>query len=641
MLKTMRKNVKSLAPTLWIVIATFVIAIFAVWGGAGRLGEKSRSETIARVGGDRILIDDYYQTLRQRLEALQKEFKELNKQFIQQLNIPQQVLEQMIQQKLLEKKAQEMGITASNEEIRERIISLFQRDGKFIGFEEYRRILDYNRTSLAEFESGLKREIVLNKLIRLLTAGIAVTPEELWESYKKQTESARIEYVLLAESKITDLPAATADEIQAYFNQNQNRYELPERREGVYVFLLNEDVRKEIQVADSEIEKYYKDNLSQFKVPARIRVSRILLAFAGKTKEVLDGETQALLDRISKGEDFAALAREYSGDERAKDGGDWGYDDWRTLSAREKGAIENLNPGEVSASIERPDGNAILKVTAKEPEKIQPLEEVKPRIRGIIEDQKARDLAGERISRLEKAARREKSLDVAAQKAGLKVKSTGLLKSGQALEDFDPSGSISQALFGLKEKEVSLPIATFTGTGLVELQKIEPPRPARLEEVREEVEKDFELARKKERAKARIEQARSELQGKNWEEAASKLGLEYQIIKEHKREQYLAVIGENPTIDDLAFRLPPNEISPPIEYSEGYALLRVLERKDASREEFDKTIESEREKFLEAKKNRFLQAFLDRLREQEEVTMNYDLFMKVNSDILSRFERTE
>ncbi len=42
MLKAMRKNVKSLAPVLWIVIATFIIAIFAVWGGAGRLGRNGR-----------------------------------------------------------------------------------------------------------------------------------------------------------------------------------------------------------------------------------------------------------------------------------------------------------------------------------------------------------------------------------------------------------------------------------------------------------------------------------------------------------------------------------------------------------------------------------------------------------------------
>jgi peptidyl-prolyl cis-trans isomerase D len=641
MLKAMRKNVKSLAPTLWIVIAAFVVAIFAVWGGAGRLGEEARSEVIATMGKDKLSLDDYFLTLRQRLEAMQREFKELNKQFIQQLNIPQQVLEQLIQQSLLAQKAREMGITASDQEVRDKITSLFQRDGKFIGFQEYRQILDYNRTSLADFESGIKKEIILNKLIRLITAGITVTPEELWENYRKQNESAKIEFLVLAEGKITDLPSPAEAEIQAYFENHKSSYQLPERREGAYLFVSNEDIRKEVKVGDSDIEKYYKDNLDQFKQRAKIRVSRILLALGSKTKDVLDKETQGILDRISGGGDFAQLARAHSADDKAKDGGDWGYDEWRTLSSNEREEIEQLEAGSVSGIIALPDGNVILKVTEKEPETTQPFEEVRLRIQGILEDQKARELAGEKIAALERAARREKSLDVAAQKAGLKVRNTGLLKAGQALEDFDPSGSISQALFGLKEKEISAPVSTFNGTGIAQLEKIEAPRQANLEEVRAEVEKDLEVSRKKERILARLGEARAKLEGKDWEDMASRLGLEFQTVAEHKKEQYLPTIGENQEMDQLSFSLPLNQASEPVGYAGGYAVMRVLERKEASREGFEKNKETERTNYLETKKNRFLQAFLDKLREQKEVKVNYNLFAQVNADILSRFDRTE
>jgi len=640
-LKTMRKNVKALAPTLWIVIAAFVVAIFAVWGGAGRLGEKAGSEVIATMGKDKVSMDDYFLTLRQRLEAMQREFKELNKQFIQQLNIPQQVLEQMIQQSLLAQKAREMGIAASDQEVRDKITSLFQRDGKFVGFQEYRQILNYNRTSLAEFESGLKKEIILNKLVRLLTAGITATAEELWENYRKQNESAKIEFLLLAENKITDLAPSTESEIQAYFENHKAEYQLPERREGSYLFVANEDVKKEVQVGASDIEKYYKDNLEQFKQPARIKASRIFLAYGGKTKDVLDGETKGILDRISGGEDFAQLARTYSVDDKAKEGGDWGYDEWRTLSTGEKEAIEKLEAGGVSGIVERPDGNAVLKVTEKEPEKTQPLEEVRLRVQGILEDQMARDLAGEKVARLEKSARRERSLDAAAQKAGLKVKDTGLLKAGQALEDFDPSGSISQSLFGLKEKEISAAVSTFSGTGIAQLEKIEAPRLARLEEVREEIEKDLEASRKKERVLTRISEARATLEGKSWEELATPMGLEFQTVAEHKIEQYLPTIGENQEMDRLSFSIPLNQVSEPIAYSGGYAVMRVLERKEASREEFEKNKETERTNYLETKKNRFLQSFIDKLREQKEVKVNYNLFAQVSADILSRFDRTE
>jgi peptidyl-prolyl cis-trans isomerase D len=641
MLKTMRKNVKSLAPTLWIVIAAFVVAIFAVWGGAGRLGEQSRNDVIATMGKEKLSLDEYFLTLRQRLEAMQREFKELNRQLIQQLNIPQQVLEQIIQQSLLAQKARDMGITASDEEVRDKITSLFQRDGKFIGYQEYRQILEYNRTSLADFESGIKKEIILNKLVRLLTAGITATPEELWDNYRKQNESAKIEFLVLAENKITDLPSPSEAEIQAYFENHKSNYQLPERREGLYLFVANEDIKTEVKVGDSDIEKYYEDNIDQFRQREKIRVSRILLGLGGKTQDVLDGETKGIIDRISQGEDFAQLARAYSADDKAKDGGDWGYDEWRNLSSTERDEIGNLEAGGVSGMIALPEGNVILKVTEKEPEKTQPLEEVRPRILAILEDLKARELAGAKIAALERAARRERSLDIAAQKAGLKVRSTGLLKAGQALEDFDPAGSISQALFGLKEKEISAPVSTFNGTGIAQLEKVEAPRQAELEEVRSEVEKDLEVSRKKERILARLEEARAKLEGKDWEDRASQLGLEFQTVAEHKKEQYLPTIGENQKMDELSFSLPLNQASEPVEYAGGYAVMRVLERKEASREEFEKNKETERTNFLETKKNRFLQAFLDKIREEKEVKVNTNLFAQVNSDILSRFDRTE
>jgi len=641
MLKTMRKNVKALAPTLWIVIATFIISIFAIWGGAGRLGEQRQDDTIAWMGRNHITTDSYYAALRNRLEALQKEFTGLNKNFIQQLNIPQQVLEQMIQQDLLAQKAREMGITASDEEVRDRIVSLFQRDGKFIGFAEYRRILEYNRMSLPQFENSLKEEIVLNKMVQLLTAGITATPEELWENYRKQNESAKVDYLYLEESKVPYDETLTAPEIQAYFEKNKAKYNLPERRQGLYVFLRTDDLKKEIQVSEGDIEKYYKDNINQFKEPEKIRVSRVFFSSAGKDKEALKKEAQTILDSLTGGSDFAQVARTSSQDEKAKEGGDWGFDEWRRLAANEIEEIEKLSSGQMSGVVETPDGLSILKVTEKEPEKTQTLEEVKPRIISSLEDQKARERAEERIGQVVKMARREKSLSAAAQKMGLKAESTGLVKRAQALGDFDPAGSISQALFELKEKQVSSAVYAFSGTGIVELEKIEAPRPAAFEEVSQDVEKDVRAGKQKEITLRKIEEARPQLEGKNWEEVGPKLGLEYKSVAEHKKEQYLGGIGESPEIDRLAFSLPLNQVSDPVEFATGYALVRVLERKEASREEFEKNRQTEMTNLLETKRNKFLQAYLDKVRGEKNVKVNYNLFMQISNDILSRYEGRE
>jgi peptidyl-prolyl cis-trans isomerase D len=638
MLKAMRKNVKALKPTLWIIIAMFVVAIFAIWGGAGRLGETNRTNTLVTIGRERISSDAYFQTLRQRLEAMKKEYSQLNKALIQQLNIPQQVLQQMVEQALLLQIAEDMKLGATDPEVRDRIISypVFQKDGKFIGFKEYKQVLDWNRIPLAGFEASLKKEILIDKVVKLLTAGITVSDEEVWDNYKKQNESAKIEYLVAEKDKIevTDKPDGPA--IQAHFEKNKSAYKVPEKRTADYLFFRTDDLKTQVKVDDSEIEKYYKDNLSQFQEPEKTKVGRIFLPYTDKDKPLVLAQAADVLKRVRAGEDFAELARKFSKDDKAKDGGDWGLSAWTALPAKETDELRKIDAGKTSDVIETDAGAAILRVAEKAAAITRPLAEVKTTVKNILEDQKARELAADKASQVEKEARRQKSLDVAAQKEGFKVKSTGPLKQADALEDFDPSGSISQTLFTLKDKEISAPIFTYTGVGLVQLQKTEPERPAKLEEVRDVVEKDMLDIRKKEMAMEKLAGVLAGLKD-NWDEAAQKNGLQIKAVEAHKREQYLSLIGENPEVDNLAFSLPIKEPSRPIEVEDGYAVVRILDRKLVTKEEFAKTRDTERSTLLESRKSRFLQSYMVKARDEKKVKVNYDLYMQMSTEVMNRF----
>jgi len=642
MLKTMRKNVQSLKWVLWVVVATFILSIFFIWGlsGEGPLGKSAASTTVASVGRERISAAGFTNALRNRIESLKSEIKEINKGFIEQLQIPQQVLQQLIEQSLLFAVADDMGVRASDEELAAKIMSFpgLQQDGKFIGFEEYKRRLDYNRINLGDFEDSLRKEIVLTKTVQLLTAGIAVTPEEVWDNYKKTKDSAKIEYLALEKSKVELDKKPEAAEIQAYFDKNKDTYKIPEKREATYIFLKNEDLKKEVELSESEIEKYYKDNQTQFQVPERIKVSRIFLPFAGKDKALVEAEAQNVQAKIKAGDDFGTLARTYSKDDKAKESGDWGLYDWRSLPKPEQDAASKLAAGTVSDRVTTDTGIAFLKVTEKEAATTTPLDSAKPQIRSMLQDQKARALATERITRLEKEAKAAKSLESAAAKANFKTASTGLLKSGQELGDFDPSGSISAALFQLKEKDISAPIYTYGGVGLAQLNKTEAPRPATFEEVKADVEKDVTEANKKNAALAKIKEARAKLTDKNWEDIAQKYKLEIKTVDEHKKEQYIGIIGENKDVDALAFSLPLKQVSEPIAFENGYALIRVLDRKEATKADFEKDKATETTNFLETKKNKFLQSYIAKLRTEKGAKVNYDLYLQITQDILARYE---
>ncbi len=643
MLKTMRRNVQSLKPILWVIIATFVIAIFAIWGGGGELGGKSNSNVVVKVGKTPITTDEYATALRRTIENMQRQFKELNRGLIEQLNLPQQTIERLVQEDVLLTVAKEMGLRATDAEVREELLRLpyFQRDGKFIGFQEYEQVLQYNHVTVGDFENDLKKSVLLNKVMRVLTAGTTVTEQEVWDAWQKSKESAKIEYVVAESAKMPE-PAKPDDaRVAAWFEGHKTTYKVPEKRSGDYVAFKIDDLKKEVAVNDQDVEKYYTENKAQFTTPARVKVSRIYLPFNDKDKDAVLARAKELAAQAQGGADFAELAKANSKDDKASTGGDYGFDGWRSLPQDEVAAVEPLEAGKVTDVVTGASAASILKVTEKDPETTRPLADVRAQVKTILEDQKARALAAERAAALEKRARSEKSLDLACQKSGIKFVKSGLLKRGDPLGDVDTSGAVSEALFGLKEKEIGAPVSTYAGSVVVQLTAVAPEHAAALDEVKDQVATDLQTADRKEAAKAKIEELRAKLGDKKfadkWDEAAKAVGLEYKSVEEHKREQYLSPIGESAEVDRLAFSLPVKETSQPVAVDSGYLVMRVLDRKLATREEFDKVKDTERTTLLETKRNEMLQSYLAQARDRMKIEVNYQKYLDVNQEILSRY----
>jgi parvulin-like peptidyl-prolyl isomerase len=170
------------------------------------------------------------------------------------------------------------------------------------------------------------------------------------------------------------------------------------------------------------------------------------------------------------------------------------------------------------------------------------------------------------------------------------------------------------------------------------MRKTEAPRPAAYDEVKTEVKNDVSEAKKKALALSRIKEVRAKLTDKNWEDIAQKYKLEYKTVDDHKKEQYLGIIGENTEVDKLAFSMPLKQLSEPIDFATGVALLRVLDRKEAVRADFDKEKDTQTKTLLEQKRNQFLQAYLAKLRAEKDVKVRYDMFLQATQDVLNKYD---
>jgi len=313
MLKSMRKNLKSLAPALWLVIFAFILSIFFVWGKGGGSGESRDQNVVVYVGKEKISVDVYINNLRTKIESLKEQFTELDANFIQQLNLPQQALEETIRQELLVQTARRIGVKATDSEIRDKVLSfpVFQKDGKFIGFDEYKKILEWNRTTVSEFEDVISKEIMTTKAIQILTSGVSVTRDEVWENFKKTNESAELEYIYIPSDKMELNEQPSKEALLDYFSKNKDGYEIPEKRTAEYVFLNKEDLKKQIDIKGPEVKEYYESNITHFEEPEKRRVQRIFLPFEQSEKKDILEKSNKVKERLDKGEDFGKLAGEF------------------------------------------------------------------------------------------------------------------------------------------------------------------------------------------------------------------------------------------------------------------------------------------------------------------------------------------
>ncbi len=163
------------------------------------------------------------------------------------------------------------------------------------------------------------------------------------------------------------------------------------------------------QVTDKEIRSYYDQNRHAFRQPEQVRAGYILIKVDAAANQAKRSEARKKIEDIRKkavaGEDFAALARTHSEDPTAKNGGDMGFVREGQLLKPIEEALFTLKPGEVSDIVETTIGYQLVKLVERRPETTVPFENVKDRLRAVLEQEKKQQEANAYIAKVrEKAA---------------------------------------------------------------------------------------------------------------------------------------------------------------------------------------------------------------------------------------------
>jgi peptidyl-prolyl cis-trans isomerase C len=156
--------------------------------------------------------------------------------------------------------------------------------------------------------------------------------------------------------------------------------------------LIDKEFGKTVSVADKEVKAYYDKYPSFFKKPEQVRARHILIKVDPKADPKEKAEAHKKIEdiqqKLQKGEDFEALAKEFSQCPSAANGGDLGsFGRGQMVKPFEEAAFA-LKPGEVSDIVETRFGYHLIEVMDKKPATTIPYKDIKDRLKQYLKQEK-------------------------------------------------------------------------------------------------------------------------------------------------------------------------------------------------------------------------------------------------------------
>ena len=615
------------------------VVVLALSGGmllylvpTGPGGTRSSTDAVARIGDQTITVAEIRQQLNQ--------IKQRNQ--VPPMLEPyyaQQILHQLLLQKEMEYEATQLGIRVSNDEIADRIKLILPaafNGGAPIAPDQYAALVQSRaQMTVSEFEDNVRLGMLQEKFQKLVTDGISAGPAELQEEFVYRNQKVKLDYAFIKPEDLQAKITLTDAEINAAYEKNKAKYQVPEKRVVRYAIVDVNQVRQSLQISEDQLKTQYQQNIQQYQVPNRVHVEHILLMTvgAGKTDaevEEIRKKAEDILNQAKKGANFEDLAKKYSEDPGTKDkGGDLGWIvQGQTVAEFEKAAF-SLPKGSISDLVKTQYGFHILKIIDKESAHTKPFDEVKDSIRTPLLLSEADKQAGDIADKLSQAIRQSNkvSLDDLARQYHLTVGETRPVAMTDPLVELGNSQDVkvSDSIFRLREGELSLPIHTDRGYLVLSIKQIFPAHQGSLDEVRDKVTADLKQEKASIEARTKAEELAKRVKaGEKFDAAAKALGLEAKTSDEMARAGSISNVASGKQLV-AAFQLKPGDVGPPLNLGANWLVYKVIEKQEPKPEDFDKQKKEITDAVLQNKRSLAFEAFRtaleDRLKKEGKLQM--------------------
>ena len=467
MITTMRRYRRVLQIGLLVVIAAFVATSVFVFGQGSLKGDVDTS--VARVNGERISTERYQRRYQEYLNMYAQTLRDrFSPEMAERMGLPQQVVEDLVQEELVIQRARAERLEANDEELNAQIHGIvpFQEGGRF-SMKKYEDLLRRNNIAKSAFEDDIRRRLTRMKVETIVRGGAKLTEGEVRQAFVASREEARATWAFIDLNPIVAGAAATDAELEAYLKDHSAEFRLPERRQIQYVTVVPRDFLR--PATDAEVEKYYAEHAKEFEIPHQVKAMHILARVGETGGSAAEDRARAkiadIIRRLKAGEDFAKLAGELSEDPGSKASrGDLGWVSKGEVVPDFETALFALKKGEMTPEpVRTPFGFHVIKVTEIREAGKKPLKEVAPQIREKLQTETADQAAKTKADEVRAKLLGAPDFMAQARTLSLTPVETAIPRRDRSARGMAPAEPIEETAFALSKGGVSTPLKTPVG----------------------------------------------------------------------------------------------------------------------------------------------------------------------------------
>ncbi|WP_367364689.1 peptidylprolyl isomerase [Candidatus Tisiphia endosymbiont of Nedyus quadrimaculatus] len=267
----MLNNIRNAADSFVMRVLLGMIAFaFVGWGIKDVLQTTNNFDLITFSDTKTISEEDFLKAKAEQIRVIQKQTgTHLSEEDIKQLNIDNFIIKKLINNRIMNYLVHYYNLDLTDDTVIQFIkeSANFKNEQGLFDVALFKGFLKNSYINEEDYVSDVKEHTLKNSLISIFIESFQ-TPKIMVKNivdYMAETRDVDLVQIdLKAQPKGAFMTYATPVELEELYKENQELFEIPEKRSLSYVKISSEVLGKQIHNSDEELLKFYQDNQEEF-----------------------------------------------------------------------------------------------------------------------------------------------------------------------------------------------------------------------------------------------------------------------------------------------------------------------------------------------------------------------------------------